>query len=191
MRVERLNKSYGDKQVIRDLTAEFPDGKITCVMGPSGCGKTTLLHMLMGLVKPDSGIIAGVPHALGAVFQEDRLCETASAAANVKLICPPGDIYAGLAAVGLTGEDAAKPVRELSGGMRRRVAVVRALMSKGEAIFIDEPFKGLDDETRAVVVSYLKKALAGRTAVIVTHDARDVAELSAGLIALEIDSNDE
>lgn len=53
MRVEKLCKSYGDKRVIKDLTADFPDGKITCVMGPSGCGKTTLLHMLMGLVKPD------------------------------------------------------------------------------------------------------------------------------------------
>ncbi len=191
MRVEKLCKSYGDKRVIKDLTADFPDGKITCVMGPSGCGKTTLLHMLMGLVKPDSGAIIGVPHALGAVFQEDRLCETASAGANVKLVCPPGDIYAHLAAVGLSGEDVTKPTAELSGGMRRRVAVVRALMSKGEAIFIDEPFQGLDDETRAVVADYLVKTLAGRTAVVVTHDLRDVEALSAGLITLEIDANNE
>jgi len=191
MRVEKLSKSYGDKRVISDLTAEFPDGKITCVMGPSGCGKTTLLHMLMGLEKPDSGNVIGVPQRIGAVFQEDRLCESASAAANVKLICPPGDIYAGLAAVGLSGEDTTKPVRELSGGMRRRVAVVRALMSKGEALFIDEPFKGLDDETRALTIDYLKKTLAGRTAVVVTHDARDVESLSAGLIMLEIDPDRE
>ncbi|HWQ51151.1 MAG TPA: ATP-binding cassette domain-containing protein [Terriglobales bacterium] len=189
MRVEHLFKSYGENRVIRDLTADFPDGKITCVMGPSGSGKTTLLHMLMGLVKPDSGAITGVPQRLGAVFQEDRLCETASGAANVRLVCPPGDIYAHLAAVGLAGEDATKPVAELSGGMRRRVAVVRALMSKGEALFIDEPFKGLDDETRALVAAYLLGNLAGRTAVVVTHDVRDVASLSAGLITLEIDDD--
>lgn len=191
MRVEKLNKSFGDKRVIRDLTAEFPDGKITCVMGPSGCGKTTLLHMLMGLERPDSGAVVGVPQRIAAVFQEDRLCETASAAANVKLICPPGDIFAGLAAVGLTGEDVTKPTAELSGGMRRRVAVVRALMSKGEALFIDEPFKGLDDETRAVTIDYLKTTLAGRTAVVVTHDVRDISALSAGLITLEIDPDSE
>ncbi|MPM50573.1 Aliphatic sulfonates import ATP-binding protein SsuB [bioreactor metagenome] len=191
MRAEKLSKSYGDKRVIRDLTAEFPDGEITCVMGPSGCGKTTLLHMLMGLVKPDSGTVIGVPHRIAAVFQEERLCETASAAANVKLVCPPGDIYAHLAAVGLMGEDTTKPVAELSGGMRRRVAVVRALMSNGEALFIDEPFKGLDDETRALTIDYLKKTLAGRTAVVVTHDVRDVEALAAGLIMLEIDPDSE
>ena len=185
MRVENIYKLFGDKKVLSNFTADFPQGEITCVMGPSGSGKTTLINILMGTVKPTSGQVAGVPKQIAAVFQEDRLCETASAGANVKLVYPKGDIAENLAAVGLCGEDITKPASELSGGMRRRVALVRAVMSKGETLFLDEPFKGLDDETRAAAVEYLLENLAGRTAVVITHDPKDVAALKANLITLE------
>ena len=73
--IEKLNKAYGDKHVLRDFSATFPLGEVSVIMGPSGCGKTTLLNILMGFSSPDGGRIENLPERIGAVFQEDRLCE--------------------------------------------------------------------------------------------------------------------
>ncbi|CCY20787.1 aBC transporter ATP-binding protein [Eubacterium sp. CAG:786] len=125
-----------------------------------------------------------------AVFQEDRLCENLTAAANIRLVTGnkrvAAEITQALEAVGLPG-CADKPVRELSGGMKRRVALVRerrvamvrALLAEYSVIVLDEPFKGLDESTRATVAEYCRKMLAGKTAIVVTHDRSDCEALSA------------
>lgn len=187
--VKNLIKSFGSKRVIEDFSAIFKEGGTTCVMGPSGCGKTTLLFILMGLIAPDSGIVEGVPERKSAVFQEDRLCENHSAIANVRLACPPSvsreEIVRHLSDIGLE-ESLSLPVRDLSGGMRRRVAVVRAILSGGDVLFFDEPFKGLDNERKNDVIRYVREYTAGKTLIVVTHDEAEARETGGDLVRMEL-----
>ena len=118
-------------------------------MGPSGIGKTTLAKILMGLTKPDKGRIEGMTgRKLAAVFQEDALIEHWDAVKNIQLVCQ-GSISREMIqdefdCIGLKDYND-KPVSQLSGGMRRRVAILRSIMAESDFIIMDEPFKGLDD----------------------------------------------
>ncbi len=182
--LEHVAKAYGATRVFDDLSAVFPGGETTCVMGPSGCGKTTLLRLLMGFEKPDAGTISGVPGRISAVFQENRLCEPFTARANVRLVTgkrvSDGQIDALLSALGL-GEALTKPVREFSGGMKRRAAIARALLAESGLLLLDEPFKGLDETTRAATAALIRERAADRTVLLVTHE-RDEAALFGGRI---------
>ncbi|MBN1776408.1 MAG: ABC transporter ATP-binding protein [Clostridiales bacterium] len=186
--VQNLSKSFGPKRVIENFSAVFREGETTCVMGPSGCGKTTLLFMLMGLIAPDMGTVEGVPERKSAVFQEDRLCESFSAVANVRLVCDKNTdehtIREHLTAIGL-GDSLFVPVSDLSGGMRRRVALVRAVLAPGETLFLDEPFKGLDDKLKGFVISYVKTRAKGKTVVLVTHDEDEARVMGGNMIRME------
>lgn len=176
--LKHLNKSYGDKAVLTDYSAVFKEGMCSVIMGPSGCGKTTLLRILMGFEPADDGVIEGLPEHLAAVFQEDRLCEDFDAITNVRIAAAPsvseGQIINGLTALGLS-DSAHKAVRYLSGGMKRRVAILRALMADADLILMDEPFKGLDAETKDLVLRYTKQVTAGRTVLMVTHDPSEAS----------------
>lgn len=170
--LEHVEKRYGDKVVLRDFSARFPGGECTCIMGPSGCGKTTLLRLILGLETPDGGQILGRSFPMAAVFQENRLFEDFSALSNVTAVCPRErrpEAAQHLMALGL-GESLHAPVRTLSGGMKRRVAVARAVLAPGEVLVLDEPFTGLDRDTKAAVLAYLKDHTQGRTLLLVTHD---------------------
>lgn len=186
--VSGLSKSYGQQKVLDGFSATFREGEISCVMGPSGSGKTTLLHVLMGLLTPDAGSVSGMPSRKSAVFQEDRLCESFTALTNVQMVLEKDFdsdvIRSHLEEIGL-GKEAAKPVREYSGGMKRRVALVRAILADSQVIFLDEPLKGLDDQTKETVIQYLKSHLMGRTVILVTHDREEVEALEARLLVLE------
>ena len=177
--IRNLCKSFAGKPVLRDFSAVLPVGQVTGLMAPSGAGKTTLLRILMGLERPDGGTIDGLAGLrLSAVFQEDRLCDNLDPSANIRLINPTlgrRETEDALAAVGLAG-CLRQPARELSGGMRRRVAILRALLAEYDLLFLDEPFKGLDRETTETVMADTRRRCAGRTVLLVTHD---VAELDA------------
>lgn len=180
--LDRVCKAYGDKAVLRSFCAVFPAGQLSCVMGPSGAGKTTLLRLLMGLEAPDSGTITGLEGArLSAVFQEDRLCGYLSPIGNLRLVAPA---LSDAAAVGLLRAFALRgceqqPCRELSGGMLRRVALLRALTADYDALLLDEPFKGLDRETKALVMRETRSRCAGRTVILVTHEADEAEAMGA------------
>lgn len=173
--------------VLKDLSLALAYGESCCLMGPSGQGKTTLLHILMGLVKPDEGTLSGLDgHRLAPVFQENRLCENLSAGANLRLVCGSGrgeEISDALAAMGLA-DCLHKPVRELSGGMKRRVAIARALVSGGDILLFDEPFKGLDDNTKQQVMTHVKEQVKGKTLIWVTHDQREAQYMGSRVIQL-------
>ena len=186
-----VSKSFDGKPVLVNLSHSFPDGGISCVLGPSGCGKTTLLRILMGLLEPDFGRILGLPGRCSAVFQEDRLIEHVSALANVRIALkrdfPAGRIAEALSAVGLA-DAMAQPVRELSGGMKRRVAIVRALLSDAPLLLMDEPFRGLDRATRERVIRFSRPLMAGRTAIVVTHDPEEPAMLGGSVYEISAPS---
>jgi NitT/TauT family transport system ATP-binding protein len=86
IRIKNISKAYGDKQVLNHISKEFPSGETTVIMGASGCGKTTLLRILLGLEKADSGEVTGMPERVAVLFQEDRLCEDVSAYENIALV---------------------------------------------------------------------------------------------------------
>ena len=184
--VKNLYKSYGQNHVLRDFGAEFAQGQITCIMGPSGIGKTTLLRILLGLEKADRGEISDTLSAWSCVFPEDRLLAHLDALQNLSVVCnvDPKILHPQLSAVGLAGEAIRIPVLQLSSGMRRRVAIVRAMAAHSERIAMDEPFKGLDTETKKIAISYILSHTRGRTTIVVTHDEEDIPLLGARLIRM-------
>ena len=193
IQIEHLDKAYGENQVLKDFSAVIPEGKTTCIMAPSGKGKTTLLNILLGLEPYDRGIIRGLEgKRKSAIFQEDRLCEDLSSRANIRMVrerkssgrCEfSKKMEEGLEALELK-EWGDRPVRELSGGMKRRTAILRALLADWEILFMDEPFKGLDIETKKKVIEYVKREGHGRTVVFVTHDPEEAKEMGAKILVL-------
>lgn len=179
--LQSLRKAYGSHVVLDGLTRAFPNGTVTCVTGPSGSGKTTLLRLIAGLEAPDGGSIRGVPESgISMVFQEDRLPPQLSAANCLRCVLKKGPSREGriaeaLSALGLS-ETSDQSVRAFSGGMRRRVALARALLFPSPLVLLDEPFKGLDADTRRRAVDFTLSMLAGRTTLLVTHDPEDVAD---------------
>lgn len=184
IRIKNVSKTYGEKQVLSQLSKEFPAGETTVIMGASGCGKTTLLRILLGLEMPDSGEVTGMPEKVSVLFQEDRLCEDGSAYENIALVlerrktrvqkdAQRRKIEQEAAQVSITAEDLTQNVMELSGGMRRRIALLRALLYDADCVILDEPFKGLDATTKQIVMQYVKEKTAGKTTFLVTHDAAE------------------
>ena len=182
--VNNVYKAYGEKKVLSGVSATFPAGKCSCIMAESGKGKTTLLRLIMGIEEPDSGSITGVPERIAVVFQEDRLCEDFSVAANIRMVLDnekdmsDDDIRKLMADIAME-EDIFTPVNKLSGGMKRRVAIARALAYDGEWLILDEPFKGLDEATRNKVI---RTILAREKSVIMVSHNLHEAELMNAMI---------
>lgn len=184
IRILNLKKRYGDRVVFDDLSLTIPHGARVALMGPSGCGKTTLLHTLMGLVRADGGFVTGLPSRIAPVFQEDRLCPWLSVRENIRIAARRASdtkISDTLAALGLAGEENTLS-SELSGGMSRRVAIARALLSDGELLLLDEPFRGLDEDSRARTAACIDRMAGKRTLLLVTHDETEAALLAARVV---------
>lgn len=180
-----------DRGLINDLSLHIPAGDRVCIMAPSGTGKTTLLNLITGGLKPDSGIVSfevdtGDGVNISMVFQEDRLCSEYTAAYNIELGlrrgCRKTDlIQSHLEQLGM-GESIFADVKELSGGMKRRVAIVRAVMSPSRVLILDEPFASLDEELKDRTAEYIIENLNGRTLVVVSHDEKDAERLNARIL---------
>ena len=188
IRVDNVSKSYGDKRVLSNVSCEFEDGKIYCIMGESGVGKTTLIRLIMGLEKPDEGYISSSKQ-FAAAFQEDRLLEDRDAVDNVMFVLKNGGSKSREQTEQYLSELLPEDrlhirVDSLSGGMRRRVAVARAMLSDRSTIILDEPFTGLDDETKRNVIHFIKKWQNNRTVIVVTHSYTDSEMLGAGICML-------
>lgn len=181
-------KSFGEARVLRDVSCTLSGGGVHCLMGPSGAGKTTLLRVLLGLERPDAGIVQGLdPGSISAMFQEDRLCEMLTAVENVALVLPGrahrGEVRRLLERI-LPSDCMARPACHLSGGMRRRVSLARAVAFPSRAIVLDEPFTGLDQATKRTVVAFLLAELRGRTLLVSTHSDEDVRLLGGSKLML-------
>ena len=174
--VNELCKAYGGKTVLDRLSFAAPAG-ITRIGGASGAGKTTLLRILMGLENADSGTFAPENIRWSAVFQEDRLLLHLDAIGNLRFAL--GAAYDAaraaemLATLGLT-DAGGKRARDYSGGMKRRLALARALLAPCDAIALDEPFTGMDAENRAAAARCILRAAETKIILLTTHDAVDL-----------------
>ncbi|MBR5287000.1 MAG: ABC transporter ATP-binding protein [Clostridia bacterium] len=181
--VKNVSVAFGDKQVLSGFSHHFEKGKHYALFGPSGCGKTTLLRVIAGLHRPDSGeIICESGVRMAFCFQEDRLLPWYTVERNVMLALPD-DVQRDrekavriaqtwLARVGLENEGAAYPA-QLSGGMKRRAALARALAFDAPVMLMDEPFRALDEAAHAQMLHLVKSLAQGKTLILVTHDIRD------------------
>ena len=179
----RVTKSFEGKSVLEDFSVWMAPGETVALMGASGCGKSTAGKLMLGLLRADVGEIKG-PKRMGAVFQEDRLCKAFDAVTNIAMVT--GDRKAAeeaLADVGLA-DVGGKPVAALSGGMKRRVAIVRALLSDGELLVLDEPFTGLDEANKQQMIRYVKEKIQGRSVLLITHSAGEAKALADRVVCL-------
>lgn len=187
--IENVSKRYGDDIVLSDFCLQCRQGEIYCLMGMSGIGKTTLLKILAGVEEFDQGRISPRKGGTAMVFQESRLIDTLSAVENVM-------VTAGKSS-GVTREQAGrelnrllpkesleKPVSQLSGGMRRRVEIVRAVMAGGSLLLFDEPFNGLDEENKEKTMAYIREKRKGKTIIISTHSREECRQLHGVLVDL-------
>lgn len=173
--IEDLCKSYGTHEVLRNFSAKIPVGRITALKAPSGKGKTTLIRILMGLERADSGRILGMEGLrISTVFQEDRLCENLSVYANLRLVSDRSEeeIRSALHALSLS-HSVRQKAAELSGGMKRRVAILRALLADYDMLFLDEPLSGLDKELKDRVIAYILEQTKGKTLLLITHNEEE------------------
>lgn len=189
VRIEKIRKAYHDNPVLTGENLVLEPGGKYCLMGASGQGKTTLLRLMMGLENPDGGTIRGIEEKrISIVFQEDRLCEYLDSVDNCRIACGKPGLFLepeGLCRE-LLGEEAAhRPVRELSGGMKRRAAVARALAVRSDLLLMDEPFTGLDEETKKQVIRIVGENLQGRTLLAVTHQRQDAELLGAQVLQMK------
>jgi NitT/TauT family transport system ATP-binding protein len=199
--IHGLTVRYGDVVVLDSLDVDLPEGSVTAVLGANGSGKTTLGRVLLGLIDATDttvrsenaqGIVSGRITGLdgltrSAVFQENRLLGHLSAVSNVRLALPhlPRDeVGAALGEVGLDADSSTKPVRALSGGQRRRVAVVRALLGDTDLVVLDEAFTGLDSTARQATLAWARERLEGRTVLMITHDESEIAWFDARTLRL-------
>lgn len=171
--VERVSKSYGEKQVLNNFSCSFDKG-FSFVTGASGCGKTTLLRLILELDKADSGEIIVDEHNFSVVFQENRLFENMSVKDNIHYVTDKAVDFELVKSLGL-GEYVDKRVDSLSGGTKRRVALLRALSVPFDVLILDEPFTGLDDKVKKEVVDCLIRNCYNKIVIISTHDKEAIA----------------
>lgn len=186
--IRNLSKAFDGKAVLTDFCAEIRKNALTCIMGESGCGKTTLLSLIAGRITPDSGTISGVPYGtngkIAAVFQENRLAEAFTVYRNLRMVCtgskPSADTLCEmLARVGMEKDVLYSPVSALSGGMKRRVAILRALLCDSPLMLMDEPTSGLDAENKKAVIAFIREKTKNKTVLWVTHDKAEAETADA------------
>jgi phospholipid/cholesterol/gamma-HCH transport system ATP-binding protein len=196
--IKLINLGYqvNGQTILDDVTLEFQAGETFVIMGPSGCGKSTLLRLIMGLIRPTSGRIEiddfvtatlsprewhQIRYKMGMVFQSAALFDSMTVFDNVafglrrrgeKETVIRDKVYKTLAIVGLDADTAVKMPADLSGGMKKRTAIARAIATEPPILLYDEPTTGLDPliaETINELISDLQKSL-GITSIVVTHD---------------------
>ena len=184
--LQKLSKSYHGQVIFSDLDLTLSPGNAYCLMAPSGTGKTTLFRILMGLETPDSGSVEGLKNfKISAVFQEDRLLGGYDALTNLRFVCRQRFSNAELSsyAAALLPQNAlSQPVSEFSGGMKRRLCLLRALLVPFDLLILDEPFNGLDTENRQKAVMLIRKHTQDKILLFATHAKEDAALLGAEIL---------
>lgn len=185
MEFRNMTLRYGEKLILNHFSLSVPATGVLCLFGPSGCGKTTLLRVLGGLEILESG---EMPDGLrvGMVFQENRLLPWMTVAGNLTAVAGISREQAEewLQKVGLSQEAHCRP-GALSGGMQRRVAMARALATESGLLLLDEPFTGVDGETKKLLYPLILEAAEQKPVILVTHHLDEAQALGAKVIQLE------
>ena len=186
--LEHVCKSFGEKRVLENVSLALPDRRSICFFGPSGCGKTTLLRLICGLDKPDSGRM-DVPREtrFSVHFQEDRLLPWCTVAENLALAMPAENVPGWLRAVELPDVGDQFP-DELSGGMRRRVSLARALGHDSDVLVLDEPLRELDAATAEAMLDLIRAHRRDRLMLLVTHDRSQAEELGCEIVDMQMEA---
>lgn len=174
IQIKNVSKSYDGKAVLNGFSCEIPSTGITAFSGASGIGKTTLAKIIANLESADSGSISGLENKkISVVFQEDRLFPHLTALENVSIVSNEQNAREILSDFGLQDDMELKP-SEMSGGMCRRVALARAIAFGGDLLILDEPFKGLDADTKKVVFNSVKEFSKSASVLLITHDNDEI-----------------
>ncbi len=182
-----ISFSYGTKKILDNFNLTVNDGQCVCLVGPSGCGKTTIVRLILGLEKQDSGTIE-VPKSISCVFQEDRLIDSLTLKKNVTLPLKKSQYDFAeklIVEAGLAEAENKKP-SELSGGMKRRTAIIRAIAFGQDALILDEPFNGIDSIAKKKIAEiilreYIEK---GKTVLLISHNHEDYELLGAQTVLI-------
>ena len=189
IRIREVSKAYGEKQVLDHISLTLSPMQPVALMGTSGIGKTTLLRIVLGTERPDTGEIdrAEGVRDYAVVFQENRLFEQVSVEKNLQCVCKTEAqrmaILPLLKRLGLYACRKQK-VACLSGGMKRRVAIGRALLRGGQVLLLDEPFQGLDEGTKQAVLGLVKEKMCEKSVLLITHDEKEAAGLGCEILQL-------
>lgn len=185
IRISHVSKSFGKLKVLDDLNFEIKKGERILIFGPTGIGKTTILKMIAGILKADGGSVE-VKGTVGYVFQEPRLLPWKTAVENINLVLSDRKkAMEWLEKVGLKGFENHYP-NSLSGGMKQKVALARALAIEPQILLLDEPLSGLDFKARDEILSLLDKILSANrsTVVYVTHNMKEVSNFTDKVLVL-------
>ena len=166
--VWNLGKSFHDQWIFRHVDHEFLGGEPYVLDTPSGSGKTTFFRCLCGLERPEEGGVSGID-TFSVQFQEDRLCEDYSVVKNLEMVLGDAAQAREILVQLLPEEALEQPCRELSGGMKRRVSLVRAMEAGAQCVLLDEPFTGLDEENRKKAEAYIRQKAGERILMLATH----------------------
>lgn len=190
LKINNLSKSFEGKEVIHGLSVTFPKEGFIAICGPSGCGKSTLLHIIAGIEHPSGGelLFDNKAHAISMSFQEPRLLQNRTALQNVNFVL--GDKKATLSrskelleALAIQNTDLYPD--ELSGGMKARVSIARALAKKSDIYIFDEPFANLDKDTASLCVDVIKRETVGALTIAVLHDTELAERISDKVICFK------
>ncbi|HOJ88655.1 MAG TPA: ABC transporter ATP-binding protein [Pseudothermotoga sp.] len=186
LELSNVCKDFGRLKVLKDITLDLYEGQSVAIVGKSGCGKTTLLRIIASLESPTCGEIKRGFHSIGYVFQEDRLIPWCTALENLLFVCE--DMQKAVDALRLVELEEFKDYkpRKLSGGMRQRLNLARAMVRTPDLLLLDEPFQSLDLVTKSKLITDLQQILnrISTTCVVVTHDIREAVCLSRKIYVL-------
>lgn len=183
--IENLSISYNNHTVIDKFSYTINSGEKIALVGVSGTGKTSIINAIMNLIPYEGNISFSETPRIATVFQEDRLIEELSVFTNIHMTAnglTNNEIIDYINSVGLTPR---KKVSELSGGMKRRVAILRAILAPSNLLIMDEPFKGLDRTTKELIMNLISKKASDTTMIIITHDMSEATYFNSRIINID------
>ena len=190
LKLSKIEKSFGEKKVLSDVSLSVGRGECAMLFGASGCGKTTLLRIAAGLEKQDGGTVEGEGKT-AVVFAEPRLFPTVTVLENITAVMPRRNKREAkekaktiLCAFGLAGAEVLYP-HELSTGMAARVSLARAVAYGADIYLMDEPFKSLDPEIKGAVISCLRGFFRDKAVLMISHDRAEAALMGAEAYLME------
>lgn len=189
LKVIGLKKYYNHRKILSDLSFEVGENEIAAIVGPSGCGKTTMLNIISGLEKEYIGYVEKTSGKIGYVFQEDRILPWLTVAENIKIVNQKGsdkEVQYYIDLVGLNGYEKFYP-DELSGGMKQRCAIARALYFGSDFLLMDEPFKSLDYILKQKMLADLLEIhkVQKNSILMVTHDIDEALTVGDKILVLQ------